>query len=103
MSQEAIEIRFREALELSEKLQEEAQAAERLAKEEIPLLLREIERVWKGSCAERFMEGEVKISEALCVEAGRIRNLSEEIKDHAERFYHSEKLNNALAIKRTYR
>ena len=103
LSQQTIEIHFKEIMALVEQLRLLSKEVEKIGKEEgISHTAFETKRGWESVCADKLVERELKLGQQIGWEGEGLFRIAEEMKEQAEEMYRMETLNVSLASNRIY-
>lgn len=102
LSQQTIEMHFKEILALTEQLDVLAKEIGKVSQEEISGAAMDTKRRWSSACAQKLVERELRLAEQMRAEGDVLCKVAGEIKEQAEEMYRMEILNAALAAVRGY-
>lgn len=102
LSQQAIEMHFKEIVDLAEQIELFAKELGKVGREEISSAAIDTKRGWESECSGKLVERELKLAEQIRAEGDVLCKIAEEMKEQAEEMYRMEMLNVALAVTRIY-
>ncbi len=102
LSQQTIEIHFKEIMALVEQLRLLSKEVEKIGQEGIFHTAFETKRGWESVCADKLVERELKLGQQIGREGEGLYMIAEEMKEQAEEMYRMETLNVSLASNRIY-
>lgn len=102
MSQQTIEIHFKEVLAIAEKIRYLSEELGKIGQETIPGVICDTKRRWTSESAQKLVERELKVSSRYCEASRGLETLAAEMKEQAEEMYRTEMCNLTLASTRTY-
>lgn len=102
LSQQTIEMHFKEIVALAEQIELFAKALGKIGQEEISGAAIDTKRGWESECSSKLVERELKLAEQIRAEGDVLCKIAGEMKEQAEEMYRMEMLNVALAVTRIY-